>query len=87
MKNRSKEETAFIKNCQYLKLKHLEQEYDNLIRKANESDMGYAGFLRHVIEIEVHAKTERSISYRLEESKLPKPYKLLDDFDFAFQPK
>ena len=87
MKNRSKEETAFIENCRYLKLKHLEQEYNNLIHKADESDMGYAGFLRHVVEREVCAKTERSISYRLETSRLPKPYKLLDDFDFAFQPR
>jgi len=87
MKNRSKEEEVFIENCRYLNLKHLEQEYNSLIRKAEESDMGYAGFLRHVVEREVYAKTERSISYRLEVSKLPKPYKLLDDFDFAFQPQ
>ena len=87
MKNKTKEETAFIENCRYLNLKHLEQEYNSLICKANESDMGYAGFLRHVVECEVNAKTERSISYRLEASRLPKPYKLLDDFDFAFQPQ
>jgi len=87
MKNRSKEETVFIENCRYLNLKHLEQEYDNLLRKANETDMGYAAFLRLMVECEVSAKTERSISYRLEASRLPKPYKLLDDFDFAFQPR
>jgi DNA replication protein len=87
MKNRSKEETAFIENCRYLGLKNLEQEYNNLIHKADESDMGYAGFLRHVVANEACAKTERSKSYRLEASRLPKPYKLLDDFDFAFQPK
>ena len=87
MKNRSKEETTFIENCRYLGLKNLEQEYNNLIRKADESDMGYAGFLRHVVANEACAKTERSKGYRLEASKLPKPYKLLDDFDFAFQPK
>jgi DNA replication protein DnaC len=87
MKNKTKEETAFIENCRYLNLKHLEQEYNNLIRKADETDMGYAAFMRHVVECEVSAKTERSISYRLESSRLPKPYKLLDDFDFAFQPQ
>jgi len=87
MKNKSKEETAFIANCRYLQLKHLEQEYTSLIRKAKESDMDYTGFLRHVVECEVYAKTERSISYRIEASRLPKPYKLLDDFDFAFQPQ
>ena len=72
---------SFVKNCRYLNLKHLEQEYDTLIRKAEESDMGYAGFLRLMVASEVYAKTERSISYRLEASRLPKPYKLLDDFD------
>ena len=87
MKNKTKEETAFIENCRYLNLKHLEQEYNNLINKANESDMGYAAFLRLMVECEVAAKTERSISYRIEASRLPKPYKLLDDFDFAFQPQ
>ena len=87
MKDKIKEEAAFIENCRYLKLKHLEQEYNNLIRKADESDMGYTRFLRHVVESEVCAKTERSISSRLEASRLPKPYKLLDDFDFAFQPQ
>ena len=49
MKNSSKEETTFIENCRCLNLKHLEQEYDSLIRKADESDMGYAAFLRLVM--------------------------------------
>jgi DNA replication protein DnaC len=87
MKNRSKEETAFIENCRYLNLKYLEQEYANLIRKAEESNLCYTGFLRHVVESEASAKIERSINYRLEVSRLPKPYKLLDDFDFTFQPQ
>jgi len=30
---------------------------------------------------------ERSIRYRIRESRLPQPYKLLSDFDFSFQPK
>ena len=47
--------------------------------------MGYVGFLRHVVENVACAKTERSKGYRLEASKLPKPYKLLNDFDFNFQ--
>jgi DNA replication protein DnaC len=80
-------DTAFLENCRYLGLKYLEKEYDHLISQATESDMGYAGFIRRVIQNEAGAKRERSIQYRIQESKLPKPYKLLDDFDFSFQPR
>lgn len=36
--------------------------------------------------METHAHRERSIRYRIQESRLPNPYKLLADFDFPFQP-
>lgn len=85
-RSNTKEEAAFIENCKYLGLKYLEKEHDRLVRQAGESDIGYAGFIRQVVGDEAGAKTERSIKYRIEESKLPKPYKLLNDFDFSFQP-
>jgi len=87
MKSNTKEDTTFLENCRYLGLKYLEKEYDRLVRQAGESDMGYAGFIRQVIQNEVSDKRERSIRYRVGESRLPKPYKLLDDFDFSFQPR
>jgi DNA replication protein DnaC len=91
MKSKAKElsaaDTTFLENCRYLGLKYLEKEYDALVRQAGESDVGYAGFIRQIIQNEAGAKRERSIKYRVEESKLPKPYKLLDDFDFSFQPR
>lgn len=91
MKSNSKEhsapDTAFWENCRYLGLKYLEKEYDHLVRQAGESDMGYGEVIRQVVQNEAAAKRERSIRYRVEESKLPKPYKLLDDFDFSFQPR
>lgn len=82
----SKENVIFIENCRSLGLKHLEKEYDRLIRQAGETDAGYEAFIRQVIAAEAAAKRERSISHRIRESKLPKPYKLLADFDFSFQP-
>lgn len=85
-RNDNKEEALFMENCRYLGLRHLEKEHGRLIRQAGEQEVGYAGFIRQVIRAEAAAKTERSIKYRIEESKLPKPYKLLDDFDFSFQP-
>lgn len=82
----SKEEITFIKNCRYLGLKYLGAEYANIIQKANESNMGFTGFIQEIVQNETNCKIERSIKYRIKESKLPLPYKLLYDFDFAFQP-
>ncbi len=82
----SKEETRFIENCRYLGLKYLEAEYANIIKKANESNMGFTVFLQQLVQNEASCKIERSIKYRIRESKLPQPYNLLDDFDFDFQP-
>jgi len=84
-KNHNTNNTSFIENCRYLGLKYLEAEYGNLIREANESQMGFSDFIHRVVANEASAKKERSILYRISESKLPKPYKLLDDFDFSFQ--
>jgi len=85
-KSNSGQQATFIENCRYLGLRHLEREHERLIRQAGEQDVGYADFIRQVIQAEAAAKTERNIKYRIQESKLPKPYKLLDDFDFSFQP-
>lgn len=86
MMNKSGEEINFIENCRYLGLKYLEAEYAHLVQQANERQISYSEFIRQVIQNEANAKKERSIGYRLRESKLPRPYKLLDDFDFTFQP-
>lgn len=82
----TKEETLFLENCRELGLKHLEKEHERLIRQAGESDIGYGAFIRQVVAAEALTKKERKIQYRIKESRLPKPYKLLDDFDFSFQP-
>jgi DNA replication protein DnaC len=76
----------FIENCKYLGLKKLAVDYEKIIEQAHTSNLGFMEFICMVVENEVGAKKERSIKYRIEESRLPKPYKLLSDFDFSFQP-
>src|SRR3990172_2485171 len=78
---------TFTQNCQYLGLKRLAMDYQLFIDKATKENMGFFDFIAHVTASEVEARKERSISYRICESKLPQPYKLLGDFDFSFQPK
>jgi DNA replication protein DnaC len=85
MKNKQAEK--FIENCRYLGLKKLMLHYESIIDKANKSNMGFREFLEGVIQDEANDRRERSIKYRMQESRLPRPYKLIQDFDFTFQPK
>lgn len=84
---KGEQEAIFIKNCRYLGLKYLEAEYADIIQKANATQMGFTTFIQQIVQNEAHGKIERSINYRISQSKLPQPYKLLTDFDFSFQPK
>lgn len=77
---------AFKENCKYLGLTRLATEHEAMTKQAHEHNLGFFEFICHIVETEAHAKKERSIRYRIEESRLPKPYKLLSDFDFSFQP-
>lgn len=77
---------VFKENCKYLGLKKLPEQYETLIEKANASDVGFKDFICDIVQMEADARRERSIKYRLLESRLPQPYKLLADFDFSFQP-
>ena len=77
----------FIENCKYLGLKRLTVHYESDIEKSGKSDVGFYEFLEGVIRDEADQRRERSIKYRLKNSRLPQPYKLLQDFDFDFQPK
>ena len=86
MKNKSEQEARFLENCRYLGLKYLAGGYRDIIDKANACDMGFKEFIEKIVEDEAAAKKERSIQYRVDKSRLPKPYKLLGDFDFDFQP-
>lgn len=76
----------FAENCQYLGLKNLAVNHERLIGQAHMANLGFHEFICLVLENEVSAKRERSIKYRMEESRLPRPYKLISDFNFPFQP-
>lgn len=72
---------------EYLGLKSLAQQHTELIKQAHEKQLGLRDFLEMVLQQEVVRKRESAIRYRIKESHLPKPYKLLSDFDFDFQPR
>ncbi|MEM3170724.1 MAG: IS21-like element helper ATPase IstB [Candidatus Nitrosotenuis sp.] len=68
-------------------LTRLAKEYRDLIQKADAENPGFYDFLANVIELEANNREQRSIAYRIRQSKLPQPLKLLADFDFSFQPR
>ena len=71
----------------YLGFKNLEQKYKQYVEKAQENQMGHFEFLEFILQEETIYRQQRCINYRIKESHLPRPYKLLSDFDFNFQPK
>ena len=71
---------------EYLGLKKLAQQYQQYIQQAHEKQLGFQEFLQVILQEESIRKRECNIRYRIEKSRLPCPYKLLDDFDFSFQP-
>ena len=71
----------------YLGLKNLAVQHAELIKEAHEKQLGLLDFLQMILRKETILKRENSIRYRIRESRLPRPYKLLSDFDFDFQPK
>ena len=83
----SKETSVFLENCRYLGLKNLEEQWEPLIEKANRSEVGFYDFLYDIIQSEAGARRERGIRYRIKQSRLPQPFKMLSDFDFSFQPQ
>jgi len=86
-KTSQKPADTFLENCRYLGLKNLKEQWEPMIEKAHQAQTGYYDFLYDVLQSEAHARRERSIRYRIKESRLPQPLKLLGDFDFSFQPK
>lgn len=71
---------------EYLGLKNLAQNHTELIKRAHEKQLGLLDFLEMVLREETILRQECGIRYRIRESRLPHPYKLLADFDFGFQP-
>jgi DNA replication protein DnaC len=78
---------SIVELSQYLGLKNLSQQYQGIIQQAHEKGFGFLEFLELILQGEAIRKRECSIQYRIRESHLPRPFKLLSDFDFSFQPK
>jgi DNA replication protein DnaC len=77
----------FVEKCRYLGLKLLAEDYQQIIDQANGDTTGYFDFISQVVLSEAAAKQQRRVEYLIKKSRLPQPYKMLGDFDFAFQPK
>ena len=84
MKN---ETIPIVELSEYLGLKRISQQYQAYIQRAHEKELGLLGFLEMILTEEAARKRESTIRYRITESRLPRPYKLLSDFEFSFQPK
>lgn len=83
----SQQAQQFVDMCRYLGLKHLAEEYPELLDQAGKNDPGYYEFIRQIVLSEAAAKRQRRVEYLVRQSRLPQPLKMLNDFDFDFQKK
>lgn len=87
-KNHTRQQAEqFTESCQYLGLKLLAEEYQQMVDRANEAAIGYYEFISEIVQTEAAAKRQRRIESLIKSSRLPQPLKMLADFDFDFQPK
>ena len=77
----------FTSNCLYLGLKILAHDYQKMIDRADRSSVGYYEFINDIVLTEAAGRRQRHIDYLISSSRLPRPLKMLADFDFDFQPK
>ena len=54
-------------------------------RKAAKTKQSYTGFLNHLVDEELAAKSDRSVNARIARARFP-AIRTLEAFDFAFQP-
>lgn len=73
-------------NARELKLLGLDENLDDLVRRAEEGKLGYRQFLDLLLEEEVGVLEGRRYASRLKLSGLPYR-KTLSEFDAAFQPE
>ena len=81
-----KHQQEFTQSCQYLGMKHLAEQYQGMVEKAGKENPGYYEFIHDVVRAEAAAKRQRHVDYLIKKSKLPEPLKMLEGFDFDFQP-
>ena len=82
-----KQQEQFAQSCAYLGLKLLGEEYQRMVDRAIKDNVGYYDFISDVVHAETMAKRQRRIEYLVKSSRLPQPLKMLQDFNFDFQPK
>jgi len=68
-----------------LHLSHLEKGLPDLLEQARLHSLTYEAFLRRVLTMEVEGRKLAAQQKRLKAAKLP-TRKMLEDFDFSFQP-
>jgi len=77
----------FVDNCNYLGLKNLAQEYQQIVDRAGKDTVGYYEFIREIVQAESAVKRKRRTDYLIRKSRLPKPLKMIAGYDFDFQPR
>jgi DNA replication protein DnaC len=82
-----KRQAQFTQSCHYLGMRLLAEQYRSVIEKAGKEDPGYYEFINDIVQAEAAAKHQRHVEYLVKKSKLPEPLKMLEGFDFDFQPK
>lgn len=82
-----KQQDEFTQSCHYLGMKLLAEQYREVVEKAGKENPGYYEFIYDIVQAEAAAKRQRHVEYLVKKSKLPEPLKILEGFDFDFQPK
>jgi DNA replication protein DnaC len=72
-------------NLQKLKLNKTFQYLETLLQDASKSELSYTGFLDKLLNEEVSVKYEKQIAMNTAIAKFPY-VKILESFDFSFQP-
>jgi len=74
-----------IMDLKNLKLTAMAEKLDSYARQANTDDAAYLDFLNDLISEELSYKEQKSLESRIRCAKFPS-MKMLEDFDFDFQP-
>ena len=83
----AKQQEQFTQICHYIGMKLLAEQYHNVVEKAGEDTPGYFEFIHDIVQAEAANKRQRHVENLIKKSKLPRPLKMIEDFDFDFQAK
>jgi len=83
----AKQQEQFTQGCHYIGMKLLAEQYHSVVEKAGEDTPGYFEFIHDIVQAEAANKRQRHVENLIKKSKLPRPLKMLEDFDFDFQSK